>query len=82
MFNGSKPKQEAVLREDHVQLAHPLRLPHPQPVATHQLHPLAMKATKRSIYLKQPHRQAVLAEGLEALVEGVLEEWVVPILQA
>lgn len=82
MFNESKHKQEAVLREDHVQLAHLPQLLHPPPVATHQLLPPATKVTNRSIYLKQPRRQVELAEELEALAEGVLEEEVALILQA
>lgn len=74
MFNESKHKQEAVLQEDHVQLAHPPQLLHPPPVAPHQLPPRATKVTNRLIYLKQPRRQVELAEELEALAEGVLEE--------
>ena len=82
MYNESKHKQEAVLREDHVQLAHPPQLLHPLPVATHQLHPLSMKATNQSIYSRQPRRPAELGEEQEALVERVLEEQVVLTLQA
>ena len=81
MYNESKHKQH-VPREDHVQLAHPPQLPHPPPVATHQLHPLLMKATNQSIYLRQPRRPVELGEEQEALVEGVLEEQVVLTLQA
>ena len=81
MFNESKHKQEAVLQEDHVQLAHPPQLLHPPPVATHQLPPRATKVTNRLIYLKQPRRQVELAEELEALAEGVVEEEVALTLQ-
>ena len=81
MYNESKHKQEAVPREDHAQQAHPPQLLHHPPPVTHQLHLPAMKATNRSIYLKQPRRPGELAEELEALVEGVLEEQVVPTLR-
>ena len=82
MYNESKHKQEAVPREDHVQLAHPPQLLHPLPVATHQLRPLSMKATSQSIYLRQLRRPAEQGEEQEALVEGVLEEQVVLTLLA
>ena len=82
MYNESKRKQEAVPREDHVQLAHPPQLPHPPPVATLQLHPVSMKATSQSIYLRQPRRPVEPGEEQEVLVEGVLEEQLVLTLQA
>ena len=82
MFNESKHKQEAVPREHHARLAHLPRLLHPQLVATHQLQLPVMKATNRSICLKQPRRPAELAVELEALVEHVLEEQVVLTLPA
>ena len=82
LFNVSKHKQEAVPREEHVQLAHPPQLLHQRPLVIHQLHPLVMIVTNRSICSKQPRRPAELAEELEASVEVAPEEQVVLTLQA
>lgn len=82
MFNESKHKQEAVPREEHVQLAHPPQLLHPRPLAIHQRQPPEMKATNRSICLKQLRRPAEVAEELQVPVEDAPEEQVVPILPA
>ena len=82
MSNGSKHKQEAVPREEHVELVHPPQLLRPQPALIRQLQLRAMRAISRSICLKQPRRPVELAEELEALVDDVLEELAVLMLQA
>ncbi len=82
MSNESNHKQEAVLREEHVQLAHPPQLLRPRPLATHQLLPPVMKAINRSTSLKQLRRPVELAEELEAPVEDAREEQAVLTLRA
>ena len=81
MFKETKHKQEAVPREDHVHLAHPLQLLPPQPLVTHQLQLPVTRAISRSIFLKQPRRPAEVAGELEVLVGDVPEEQAVPTLQ-